>query len=268
MGMQLFQPLGAGSEWNISPSLDYGASSLDLYSGGRKQQRNGYKTASITIAAGKHLGNWGNIQGGIARNHNKVEVEIPAQAELATSDFTNTQFINFNVDTLDSLAFPTRGHLLDFRTIHLRTKEAGKPSLATFSLRGMSAIQTGQWAGHIYGEWAKSQRGNAPLELGGFLRLSGTPDGSLSNNTVALGRIVIARRIGSMPSTFGGSIRAGFSAELGAGFEANESVKFSKIKQSGSAFISLDTRFGPLYFGAGSTRGSGSSVYLFLGPIW
>lgn len=268
LGMQLFQPLGAGSEWHISPSIQYGASSLDLYSGDRKQQRNGYKTASITMTAGKHLGNWGNLQAGVARNHNKVDIEIPAQPELATSNFFNTLLINFNVDTLDSLAFPTRGYLLDFKSTHLRTKEIGNPSLSTFSMRGMSALQTGQWAGHIYGEWAKSQRGNAPLELGGFLRLSGTPDGSLSNNAVALGRVVIARRIGSMPSTFGGSIRTGFSVELGAGFDAKESVKFSKIKQSGSTFISLDTRFGPLYFGAGSTRGSGSSVYLFLGPIW
>ena len=116
---------------------------------------------------------------------------------------------------------------------------------------------------------AKSQRGaSAPASLGGFLRLSGTPTDSRSNNTVALGRLVLAHRIGKMPTTLGGSIRAGFSLELGGGFGADDVVKFSNLKQSASAFISLDTRFGPLYFGSGTTRGAGSTLYLFLGPIW
>ena len=268
LGTQLFQPMGPGSEWYLAPSVQYGASSLDIYSGGRKQQRVGFKTTSATLAVGKQMSNWGDLRIGIDRRLTKVNVEIPESSVEAARVFFNTQFINFRIDTLDSLAFPTRGQLLDIETIHLRTKETGQPSLVTFSMRGLSAFQTGNWAGHIYGEWAKSQRGDAPLQLGGFLRLSGTPVDSLSNNTIAFGRVVVARRIGSMPSTFGGSIRTGFSAELGAGFGADESVKFSKIKQSASAFIALDTRFGPLYFGAGATRGNGSSLYLFLGPIW
>jgi NTE family protein len=268
LGTQLFQPLGAGSEWYLAPSVQYGASSLDIYTNGIKQQRVGFKTTSATFAAGKQLGNWGDLRVGIDRRLTKVNAEIPESSDLASRVYFNTQFINFRVDTLDSLAFPTRGRLLDIESIHLRTKEAGQPSLVTFSMRGMSAFQTGNWAGHIYGEWAKSQRGDAPLQLGGFLRLSGTPVDSLSNNTIAFGRVVVARRIGSMPSALGGSIRTGFSAELGAGFGADESVKFSKIKQSASAFVALDTRFGPLYFGAGATRGNGSSLYLFLGPIW
>lgn len=268
LGTQLFQPLGAGSQWYLAPSVQYGATSLDIYANGRKQQRLGFKTTSATFAAGLQFANWGDLRIGIDRRLTKVNAEIPESADLAARVFINTQFVNFRIDTLDSLAFPTRGQLLDFESIHLRTREAGQPSLVTFSLRGLSAFQTGNWAGHIYGEWAKSQRGDAPLQLGGFFRLSGTPVDSLSNNTIALGRIVVARRIGSMPSTFGGSIRTGFSAELGAGFGLDESVKFSKIKQAASAFVSLDTRFGPLYFGAGATRGNGSSLYLFLGPIW
>ena len=132
----------------------------------------------------------------------------------------------------------------------------------------MSAFQRGDWAGHIYGEWARSQGNTAPLSLGGFLRLSGTPADSLSNKTVALGRVVIARKIGGMPAALGGAVRMGFSAELGGGFGEGEAVKFSKIKRSGSAFVAFDTRFGPLYFGAGATQSTGSTFYLFLGPIW
>ncbi|MBI3713171.1 MAG: hypothetical protein HY253_09455 [Burkholderiales bacterium] len=94
------------------------------------------------------------------------------------------------------------------------------------------------------------------------------PADSLSNKTVALGRVVMAHRIGGMPAALGGAVRLGFSAELGGGFGEGEAVKFSKIKRSGSAFVAFDTRFGPLYFGAGATQGAGSTFYLFLGPIW
>jgi NTE family protein len=40
------------------------------------------------------------------------------------------------------------------------------------------------------------------------------------------------------------------------------------LKQAGSGFFSVDTRFGPLFFAAGATRGTGGTLYLFLGPFW
>ncbi len=268
IGSQLFQPLGAGSAWYLAPSLQYASSFLDEYDQGRKVLRLGYKTTSATLAFGRQLANWGDIELGVNRQFGKYKAELPEDPLLAGSVFDTTQFIRFRVDTLDSLAFPSRGQFLSAGWERSPSVNNGERSLARSSIIAMSAFHTDDWAGHIYGEWAKSQRGAAPISLGGFLRLSGTPADSLSNNTVALGRVVMARRIGSMPTALGGSIRAGFSAELGGGFAAGESLRFSKIKQSASAFLSLDSRFGPLYFGSGTTRGYGSTLYLFLGPVW
>ncbi|MFZ6748582.1 patatin-like phospholipase family protein [Undibacterium sp. Ren11W] len=269
LGTQLFQPLGPGSEYYIAPSLQYGANSQDIFEQGRKTLRAGFKFTTATLAAGKQLSNWGDLRIGVNRQLNQANVELPDTPDQASlKAFDTTQFFNFRIDTLDSLGFPTRGQFLDAGWQRSSAKENGQRSLAQSSIIAMSAFQTGDWAGHIYGEWAKSQRGSAPLSLGGFLRLSGTPANSLSNNTVALGRMVLARRVGSVPTALGGAIRLGFSAELGGGFGADDVVKFSNLKQSASAFVSLDTRFGPLYFGSGTTRGSGSTLYLFLGPIW
>ncbi len=136
------------------------------------------------------------------------------------------------------------------------------------SLLGLSAIQSGEWAGHVYGEWSKAQRGVAPISLGGFLRLSGTTPNSVEGNSVVLGRLVMARRIGTMPAGIGGAVRLGFSVELGGGFSDDQPFRTADLKQAGSGFLSVDTRFGPLFFGAGGTRGNGSTLYLFLGPAW
>ena len=72
-----------------------------------------------------------------------------------------------------------------------------------------------------------------------------------------------------MPLTLGGTLRAGFSLETGGGFEQD----FLRSQQqsahpAGSAFLALDTRFGPAYWGAGATRDGNRTMYLFLGPIW
>lgn len=269
LGTQLFQPLGAGSEWYLAPSIQYGASSQEFYEQGRKIFRLGLKTSSASFSAGKQLANWGDIRFGVNRQFSRYHAELPDNPALPSGDAYGTaQFAQFRIDTLDSLAFPSRGQFLVTNWERSPASETDKKALAHSSIIGMSAFQSGNWAGHVYGEWSKSQRGAAPVSLGGFLRLSGTPADSISNNTVGFGRLVMARRIGSMPSTLGGAIRTGFSVELGGGFGADEAVKLNKIKQSGSAFVSLDTRFGPLYFGTGTTRGNGSTLYLFLGPIW
>lgn len=268
LGAQFFQPLGVGSEWFIAPSLQSNASSTDLFSEGRKLIRYGYKANSIILPFGRQIGNWGDIQIGVRRERVEVKKLLPEEPGPDVRIFQTTEFLRYRVDTIDSLAYPTRGNYLTMEWDRALDQDGNKKAILNSSVLGMSAFKRGEWAGHIYGEWSRSQGDIAPLSLGGFLRLSGTPAESLSNKTVALGRVVIAHRIGSMPAALGGAVRLGFSAELGGGFKENEAVKFSKIKRAVSSFVAFDTRFGPLYFGAGATQGIGSSFYLFLGPIW
>jgi NTE family protein len=267
-GAQFFQPLGVGSEWFIAPSLQSNASSADLFSEGRKLIRYGYKSNGIILPIGRQIGNWGDIQLGVRRERVEVKKLLPEEVGPDVRVFQTTEFLRYRVDTLDSLAYPTRGNYLTMEWDRALDQDNNKKAILNSSVLGMTAFKRGEWAGHFYGEWSRSQGDFAPLSLGGFLRLSGTPAESLSNKTVALGRVVIAHRIGSMPAALGGAVRLGFSAELGGGFKENEAVKFSKIKRAVSSFVAFDTRFGPLYFGAGSTQGIGSSFYLFLGPIW
>lgn len=267
-GGQFFQPLGAGGEWFIAPSAQSDSLSGDIFSSGRKIMRLGYKATSFNFPIGHQIGNWGDVQLGFRRERAEVKTLLPEAEGPDLRIFQSTQFLRFRIDTLDSLAYPSRGNYLTMNWERALAPDNSKKATLNSSIIGMSAFQRGEWAGHLYGEWARSQGSFAPLSLGGFLRLSGTPADSLSNKTVALGRVVMAHRIGSMPAALGGAVRLGFSAELGGGFGEGEAVKFSKIKRAGSAFVAFDTRFGPLYFGAGSTQGNGSTFYLFLGPIW
>ena len=78
----------------------------------------------------------------------------------------------------------------------------------------------------------------------------------------------MARSIGAMPAALGGDVRLGFSLEAGGAYGSGDPLHWGTLKQSASGFVAVDTRFGPVYFGAGTTKGGNSSAYLFLGPIW
>jgi NTE family protein len=268
VGLQFWQPLGAGSTWYVAPSLQYGSSSGDVFAAGRRLSRLGYNVRAASFTLGHQLGNWGDVQAGVTRRSAGVRVVVPEQPDSSSvRSYDTTQFLRYRVDTLDSLGFPSRGYLLDASLERSPGIDRGS-SLARSSVVGMFAVHTVNWAGHVYGEWAHAQQGSAPLSLGGFLRLSGTPAESVQGRTIAFGRLVLARRVGALPVTLGGTVRAGFSLETGGGFDQDLSIHSSSRKQAASAFVAVDTRFGPAYLGAGATRDGNRTMYLFLGPIW
>jgi NTE family protein len=268
LGVQWWQPLGPGSQWYLTPALQYGAASADLFSDSgfrRARQRYNYNTRSIGF--GRQLGNWGDLRLSVGRESVSSHLSIPEDLSVATVRRTVHE-LAFNVDTLDSIAFPTRGTLFSLDWARSSRNGGSAIPLSQQSVQGLEAFHTGRWAGHVYAEWARSQSGPAPLSLGGFLRLSGTAPESLAGNRVVLGRVVMARSIGAMPATLGGQVRLGFSLEAGGGYGPGNPLHWGSLRQAASGFVAVDTRFGPLYFGAGTTKGSTSSLYMFLGPIW
>lgn len=269
LGMQLFQPLGPGSQWYVAPSTSYGSESLDSFLDGRRVRRWGYTSRVVSLVLGRELGTWGDIQIGVLRGRAGARAVIPETPdEPALRGYGTTQFIGYRADTLDSLGFPSRGYLVDARLERLPRGQPGEVAGAQSTLLGMSAFRAGDWAGHVYGEFARAKSGASPLSLGGFLRLSGSAPDSIQGRSVAFTRLVMARRIGALPVTLGGTVRAGFSIEAGGGFDQDVPLRETLFKQAVSGFVSVDTRFGPAYVGAGATKEGAKTMYLFLGPIW
>lgn len=265
LGTQLMQPLGPGSPWHLSGTLAYQAGGSDLFDNGRRALRLASSSGSASLALGRNLGNWGEVELGVARTRSSVHVEIPADPALPESTATfQQQFAQISVDTLDSLGFPSRGVLLNAQWQRYRRAEQ---QAHQFGALGLAAFRAGLWAGHLYGEWSHTDLGSTS-PLGGFLRLSGTADQSLSGRSSALARVVMARRIGHMPIGLGGAVRAGFSMELGGVSPERTLPRLGELKLAGSGFLAVDTRFGPFYLAAGGTKGGGASLYLYLGPIW
>jgi len=270
LGVQWWQPLGAGSQWFVMPSAQVGRIAGDIFQKEQRMARVAYSTRAASFALGRQFGNWGELSVGVTRQANSVRRLIPQDPTLPVDRvYDSKTFARFRVDTLDSLAFPTRGTLITIG--REQTPGSGKgvgTGGVNWGATALQAFEWSDWAGLVSLEWAKAQAGASPVTLGGFLRLSGTPTDSIQEPTILLGRAVLARRIAALPSAFGGTMRAGFSLETGGGFDRGTTASGRALKQAGSAFLSVETRFGPLFLGAGATRDGEQTLYLFLGPIW
>ena len=266
---QFFQPLAPASPWYIQTGFDYNADSLNIFNDQRRIAMLGTASTNVNLRMGRLLSNWGSLEAGLSRGFQRITSILPDEPINPNARYYDTtQFLQFKADTLNSVAFPSKGGMLTILAQRAPAKDTGEPSRATSEIDALQAFQYGDWDGHVYGEWGHSHNATIASPLGGFLRLSGTPRNSLSGDSSLFGRVVIARKIGSLPTTFGSAVRLAMSAELGGTYGADNPYRFSNLKQAGSISLSVDTRFGPLYFGFGATRGMGGSTYLFLGPIW
>jgi NTE family protein len=262
-----WQPLGPGSPVFGVTSWRRDAEAQDVYIDGVRFSRLDTSTAVGRVAAGVSLGRMGDVQLGLERTQARIAPVLGGQLEGGPIALTTQRAVaQLRLDTLDSLAFPTRGHLLQatWRSSSL----SGAAQGAEAEMRGLAGFRMGRWAGHVYVDASRAAEGLAPLSLGGFLRLSGTPIGSLSGQTSLLGRVVAGVPVARMPLGLGGAMRAGFSLELGGLFPPGQSQQLGDLRQAGSAFVSVDTLFGPVYFALGATHRGGRAAYVFLGPFW
>lgn len=262
-----WQPLGPGSPWFGALNVGYLREGYDLYEDGRRTARVGISGTEGSVAIGRTIGRLGAVRVGVRRRSIEGALLIPELPSGGAKLSDTGYYGEVLLDTLEPLAFPTSGYLLRAR----HEQVPGDTPAVDFDqslVQGLWAFGRGEWGGHVVAEWAEGRRGIAPLELGGFLRLSGAPTDSLSGNSMLFGRWVLARRLGRLPSGLGGDIRWGFSVETGETFARDEPQTFSRLRLAGSTFLSIDTALGPVYLAVGRAEGFGSSAYLFLGPYW
>lgn len=265
-----FQPLGPGSRWYAEPSLSFTGSTVNL----EKQLAN-LRVRNGSLSLGRQLGDWGTVELGAGRKH--TQLTLQGSPNLFDERYA---FGRLRVDTLDAMAFPTAGRLLDLQYTRHRARD--DTVAVSLNAKGMQAFHVGEWAGHAYMNVADVPKG-APLYsqevLGGFLRLSGlSPQAYDKVKAHAFGRLVMARRIGEMPTGLGGALRWGFSLEAAREepWPADETQVRLGLQQprspwstqAASVFLAVDTRFGPVYVAHGGVRGGSQATYFFIGPVW
>jgi NTE family protein len=177
------------------------------------------------------------------------------------------QELAFTVDTLDTVAFPTRGTLFSLSWQRLMHSKDEGPVLARQSVQGLQAFHLAAgpatcmpsgravWAMSMPTRWAASCACRDDAGFGG-----GQPHGAGADGDGA--------QHGRHAGRAGRRCALGLLAGSGRRLQPRKSAALGRAASGSQRFVAVDTRFGPLYFGAGTTKGGNSSGYLFLGPIW
>ena len=266
---EIFQPLDPAARYFVSGRLGYVARNINLFdSDGNnfaQARTNGY---GMELGAGRQFGTWGELRLGYRRETGDIEIGIGAPSPDLDYD-TGQFFVRLTDDKLNSLYFPTRGHV-GIAEWRISREDFGADT--DFDQVNLGYYQAYTWGRNtVFGglNVQTTQDDNAPIQslyrLGGFLRLSGLDQDELTGQQAGLARLIYLRQIQNIQFL---KAYAGASLELGNVWQDTGDIGFDDTIFAGSAFIGADTPIGPIYLGYGHAESGDGSLYLFLGPLF
>ena len=265
---ELRQPLDVGQRWSASGALEWQQRIDEGFVEDDAVAR--YRQSALRASAdiGRRLGTAGEWRIGIERERFSSRIVTGSgSAPVGTRD-TSTLFSRLTIDRLDNWDFPRSGWFLrsDFE---LADRDLGGDSdYRRLALEWQGARGGPRYSLSVQLRYEDSLGTDLPLSeafaLGGFANLSGLRERQILAQEVMFGRIVYHHQIGRGGALLRG-VYAGGSVEYAQVRERINSVDPDFGGFGGSVFLSLDSRLGPFYLGAGLAERGEATLYLFLG---
>jgi NTE family protein len=259
------QPFGRDYRYFIAPKLIIGNTNFTEYQSGNAIGTVSVFSAGGELAIGREFGNWGAIRTGARYLTGDRDVRIGNPVALGDFDLGEA-FIDIAVDQLDNRNFPRHGILSSIRWT------GGRESLGSdidFDQLQLEFSTVNSWGKHTLLasiRYGTTFSGQAPVErryrLGGFLNLSGLSPDELSGQHTGIANLAYYRRIGDialLPTYIGAT------AELGNTWQNRSDISLDNSIFTGSAFIGVDTIFGPIYTAVGLAEGGQRALYFYVG---
>jgi NTE family protein len=264
----LYQPLGAGSRWFLLPGIGVRRASADVFDGDNVIGRVQSTESVATLQLGYTLARLGYVSVGRALGRARVDTLIAPAPQPATHAKTDRWFARGFFDRLDSYAFPKRGALLGLEYYAFDRDDPSAPVQNVSAANLLSAWTYGRTTLLLNTYAVRATRDGTGSALGGFLNLSGTPQGRFSGARTFFGSLITYREMSDLLGELPAPIYLGGSLEAGNSVDSNGSLTWGELKRAGSVFIAADTIAGPIYLAYGRTQGGRSTPYLFWGLFW
>lgn len=267
-----YQPMGQLGQFYVEPYLDYRASNQPLTLDSQQVAEYRVARTRLGVDLGWNPSQIDRVYVGLQRgiDEGKLRVGDP-QSFGDERDDIGAYTVGFTHDTLDDADFPGQGSRIDLRGEIYRdylgsdsNTEVARASLDWAASRGKHKLLLGARGSTFYGEDAFL---SSVGFLGGFLNLSGYGERELFGTTTLLGRSVYYRRLTDDSRLFSVPVYAGASLEAGNVFLSRSEVGWDEMIFAGSAFVGVDTFFGPIFLGYGHADTGDSSWYLTFGSL-
>lgn len=267
--VDLHQPLDYASRFFLEPSILINKENINFFVGRDKVAEYRVENATLSLAAGRELGRWGEFRLGVSRSKGHASVLV-GDPSLPSFDFDDGDvFARLSMDTLDNVNFPHKG---TFAQLEGRWNLTELGADEDYNQATFDFLTTLDWRRHtllIGGNFGTTFNATAGIQdryrIGGFTRLSGLQTDELSGQQFAIGKMIYYRRFGEirlLPIYLGGSLEAGNV------WEDSDDIDYADLITSGSLFFGLDSPLGPVYLGAGYAESGQRSMFMSLGKTF
>ena len=276
------QPLGLSSPWFVAPRVLLESRNVPVMAGGERVAEFRVRERLEGFDVGREFGLCCELRFGVQRAVGSLRLRVgeltglppgaPALDATGRAEYVRRDwFGRFTFDGLDNVHFPREGGYFSTEWTGSRARAAADGGSDRVELSGLRAWSAGRHTlvlGLDAGSTVSAPSGAVDrlFQLGGFLRLSGLPAGSVSGAHYALGRAVLLRKIGRGGNGFFDvPAWVGLSLEAGNVWATRREAAFGGLRKDAALFLGLDTGLGPLYVGGGLDEDGNSAWYLFLG---
>lgn len=273
LGTEFYQPFGSKLNLFVNPSAILFRGNSLLFEGGPTPIADvRISAAEIGLDGGALLGNWGELRVGVHRAWGDVKPRIGNPTFGALNIDNGYYFTRLDVDTLDSLSFPTKGRFLRTQWTGHIDELGTDATYKEFEITTVNAISEGRNTLLLGGKFQTTIDAEpgalAGYNLGGFLNLSGFAPDQLSGRHVAYGQAIYYRRLTDRGPFLDIPLYIGGSVEAGNVYDDLDDVSVSSLTWSGSLFVGVNSPIGPVYLGGGLAEGGSTAAYLFVGQYF
>ncbi len=264
---EFYQPLDYKGRWFIAPRLAWGARPYRLFSDLQSVAEFDVTDYQGAIDLGYQFGKYGEARIGLVRGKSDVELKTgslpgdePSPEGKHDIGALETRVI---IDRLDHPYFPRRGFI--FRGLSIYSDER----LGADDEYHRLEMDAGYWwtwskkntiLATLQGGWSPGS--DLPIYdlfgIGGFFSLSGFEENQILGQYFGVGRLGYFRQWGDK-RFLGGWFEAGNA------WQTREEVDLDDLIYTGTVFLGIDTKIGPVYVAYGYADTGNSKFYLFVG---
>ena len=267
---EFYQPLDLNQRFFIAPSV-YASQTLQyLYQNDTPVSQFDLRRYGLRLDGGIAFGNWGELRaglqyGGIDANAKVGSETIPDQGFNAVGAFTT----RFNYDTLDRRIFPNSGSLGRVTGYFSETALGADQSYRMVEASWSTVRTFGRNVVTLAARGGTNLGSDVPaydqFKLGGLFNFSGYRNLQLIGQEYAFGAVQFRRRIADLSETLGTGIYAGGTLELGNVYQRLDGVNARGVLTSGSLYLGINSKLGPVYRAYGHSEGGHSAFYIYIG---
>lgn len=267
---EFYAPFGTLGRWFVAPELQYLAENQPVRIGSDEVARYRVETSAGELRFGRDFGQHTRISIAASRAHDRGKRLIGDSAlpDSLRADLAGVR-LEYLWDSLDSVAFPTRGGRLEasyglFRDglgahergdlARLSWDRAASFGRNTFSIGARASVSTDNVDSF-----------STDANLGGLTYLSGFGEDELIGSQMVFARVMYYRSFGATESLIRLPLYVGVSAEAGNVWDDLDDIAGRDLIKAGSIFLGVPLPLGPLRFGFGYADTGDRSFYLTFG---